>query len=58
MNGEELQLSNKVLEEWTLNLNWSHKKVKTKDLLSCFEINSMFRTSVDGFFPTCHALIT
>ena len=42
MDGEELQLSNKVLEEWTLNLNWRHKKVKTKDLLSCFEINSMF----------------
>ena len=42
MDGEELQLSNKVLEEWTLNLNWSHKKVKTKDLLRCFEINSMF----------------
>ena len=39
-------------------MNWSGKKVKTKNLLSCLEINSMFRTSVDGFFPTCHALIT
>ena len=37
--------------EWTLNLNWSDKKVKTKNLLGCFEINSMFRTSVHGFFP-------
>ena len=58
MDGEELQLSNKVLEEWTLNLNWSHKKVKTKDLLSCFEINSMFRTSTHGFFPDLSWLIT
>ena len=38
-------------QEWTLNLNWSDKKVKTKNLLSCFEINSMFRTSVHGFLP-------
>ena len=34
-----------------MNLNWSDKKVKTKNLLGCFEINSMFRTSVHGFFP-------
>ena len=39
------------IQEWTLNLNWSDKKVKTKNLLGCFEINSMFRTSVHGFFP-------
>ena len=32
-------------------MNWSDKKVKTKNLLGCFEINSMFRTSVHGFFP-------
>ena len=38
-------------QEWTLNLNWSDKKVKTKNLLGCFEINSMFRTSVHDFFP-------
>ena len=50
-------LSNKVYQ-WTLNLNWSDKKVKTNNLLGCFEINSMFRTSEHGFFPTCHALIT
>ena len=46
------------IQEWTLNLNWSDKKVKTKNLLGCFEINSMFRTSVHCFFPTFHALIT
>ena len=52
------QLSeNESKQELTLNLNWSDKKVKTKNLLGCFEINSMFRTSVHGFFPTCHALI-
>ena len=39
-------------------MNWSDKKVKTKNLLGCFEINSMFRTSEHGFFPTCHAVIT
>ena len=39
------------MQGWTLNLNWSDKKVKTKNLLGCFEINSMFRTSVHGFFP-------
>ena len=32
--------------------------MKTKTLLGCFEINSMFWTSVHGFFPTCHTLIT
>ena len=39
------------IQEWTLNLNWSDKKVKTRNLLGCFEINSMFRTSVHGFLP-------
>ena len=35
------------------------QKVKTKNVLSFFEINSTFRTSVHGFFyPTCHALTT
>ena len=38
-------------QEWTLNLNWSDKKVTTKNWLGCFEINSMFRTSVNDFFP-------
>ena len=32
------------------NLNWSDKKVKTKNIIGCFEINSMFRTSVHGLF--------
>ena len=32
-------------------MNWSDKKVKTKNLLGCYEINSMFRTSAHGFFP-------
>ena len=39
------------IQQWTLNLNWSDKKVKTRNLLGCFEINSMFRTSVHGFLP-------
>ena len=34
-----------------MNLNWSGKKVKAKNLLGYFEINSVFRTSADGFFP-------
>ena len=38
------------------NLNWSDKKVKTKNWLGYFEINSLFR-STRFFFPTCHALI-
>ena len=37
-------------------LEWP--KSKDKEFIRLFEINSMFRTSVDGFFPTCHALIT
>ena len=41
----------KSIQEWTLNLNWCDKKVKTRNLLGCFEINSMFRTSVHGFLP-------
>ena len=59
MDGKERQLlKQKSIQGWTLNLNWSDKKVKTKNLLCFLEINSMFRTSVHGFFPTCHALIT
>ena len=34
-----------------LNLNWSGKKVKTKNRLGCFKINSMFQTSIHGFPP-------
>ena len=37
-------------QEWTLNFNWSDKKVKTKNLLGCFEINSMFQTSLSTLF--------
>ena len=52
MNEKERQLSSKVMiQKWTLNLNWSDKKVKTKNILSCFEINPMFRTSAHGLFP-------
>ena len=47
----EKAIEQQSTREWTLNLNWSDKKVKTKNLLGCFEINSMFRTSVHGFFP-------
>ena len=41
-----------IIQEWTLNLSWSDKKVKARNLLGCFEINSMFRT----FYPTCQSL--
>ena len=34
-----------------MNLNCSDKKVKIKNGLGCFGINSMFRTSVHGFLP-------
>ena len=52
MGGKETKaIKQQSIQEWTLNLNWSDKKVKTKNLLGCFEINSMFRTSVHGFFP-------
>ena len=51
MGGKETKaIKQQSIQEWTLNLNWSDKKVKTKNLLGCFEINSMFRTSVHGFF--------
>ena len=39
-------------------MDWSDKIVMTKNCLGCFEINSMFWTSVHGFVPTCHALLT
>jgi len=39
------------IQESILNLNWNDKKVKTKNLLRWFEINSMFWTSVHSFFP-------
>ena len=39
-------------------MNWSEQKGKTKNFLGCLEINSMFRTSVHDFFPTCHELTT
>ena len=52
MGGKETKaIKQQSIQEWTLNLNWSDKKVKTKNLLGCFEINSMFRTSVHDFFP-------
>ena len=49
MDGEGKAIKQQSIQEWTLNLNWSDKKVKTKNLLSFFEINSTFRTSVHGF---------
>ena len=51
MDGKERAIKQESIQEWTLNLKWSDKKVKTKNLLGCFEINSMFRASVHGFFP-------
>ena len=51
MDGEGKAIKQQSIQEWTLNLNWSDKKVKTKNLLSFFEINSTFRTSVHGFKP-------
>ena len=44
-------INKKSMQGGTLNLNWSNKKFKTKNWLGCFEINSMFRDSVHGFFP-------
>ena len=38
------------IQGWTLNLNCSNKKVKTKNCHGCFGINSMFRTSVQCLF--------
>ena len=51
MGGKETKaIKQQSIQEWTLNLNWSDKKVKTKNIIGCFEINSMFRTSVHGLF--------
>ena len=44
-----MAIKQRGIQEWTLNLNWSDEKLKTKNLLG-FDINSMFRTSVHGFF--------
>ena len=52
MGGKETKaIKQQSIQEWTLNLNWSDKKVKTKNIIGCFEINSMFRTSEHGLFP-------
>ena len=32
MHGEGMQLSKKFIQEWTLDLNWSDKKNKDKEL--------------------------
>ena len=32
-------------------LEWQNSKDKLKNWLGCFEIDSMFRISVHGFFP-------
>ena len=51
MGGKETKaIKQQSIQEWTLNLNWSDKKVKTKNIIGCFEINSMFRTSEHGLF--------
>ena len=55
MDGEGMQLSNRVqstIQGWTLNLNWSDKKVKTINKIQCFGFQYTL------FFLTCHALIT
>ena len=49
--GRKGTIKQQSIQAWTLNLNWSDKIVKTRNLLGCFEINSMFRTSVHGFLP-------
>ena len=48
MDGKERQLNNKLHRNGpALNLNWNDKKVKTNNLLGCFEIN---QCSVHGSF--------
>ena len=51
MDGKERQLSKKVDRNGQWIWTGVIKKEKTKNLLGCFEINSMFWTSVHGFFP-------
>ena len=53
--GRRNAIKQQSIQGWTMNLNWSDKKLKEKELNRLF---SMFRTSVHGFFPTCHSLIT
>ena len=51
MDGEGMQRQGLINKRgWTLNLNWSDKKVKTKNWHGCFETNSMFWTSVHSVF--------
>ena len=52
MTGNEGKaIKQQSIQEWTLNFDWSDKKVKTENVLDCFEINSMSRTSAHGFLP-------
>ena len=40
MDGKEIKaIKQQSIQEWTQNLNWSDKKVKTKNLPGCSEIN-------------------
>ena len=51
MGGKETKaIKQQSIQEWTLNLNWSEQENERQNLLGCFEITSMFRTSVHGFF--------
>ena len=44
------------IQGWTLNLNWSDMKVKTKNWHCYLKLKSMFRTSVQSLCSTCHWL--
>ena len=49
----------KEISKWKVKGHWIWTGVNKKERQRIYsvEINSMFRTSVHGFFPTCHALI-
>ena len=54
MGGEAIKQQS-TKREWK---KWQKSKDKEFTWDGCFEINSMFRTSVRGFFPSCQVLIT
>ena len=55
-------MGGKAIKQQSTKQEWTKKRQKSKDKEftwdSCFEMNSMCRTSVRGFFPSCHVLIT
>ena len=53
--GRRNAIKQQSIQGWTMNLNWSDKKLKRKNWIDCIQC---FGLQYTVFFPTCHSLIT